>query len=184
MKNQELNNILESIKNAKRIYRDQAAMAIMEKPSLFPCLLHKVFDIDDPLHIKAAWTFELVCLEELKTLDPYIHQFILGIPLLKHESALRPVSKICSLWMERYLSEDHINVSLSKDEIDEIVSCNFDWLIEEHKVATQVFAMDTLSLFAPEEIWIRQELKSILEHKAESGSSGYKAHARKLLKNL
>lgn len=184
MNDTDLINILERIKNAKRIYRDKAALAILQQPSLMPKLIDKIFDIEDPLHIKAAWVFELVCLENILLLDPYIHQFISGMPKITHESALRPVSKICSIWTKQYFTENTSNLILTKKEVEQIISCNFDWLIEEHKVATQVFAMDSLKLWASEEIWIQQELKSILQKNAESGSSGYKAHARKLLKNL
>jgi hypothetical protein len=44
--------------------------------------------------------------------------------------------------------------------------------------------MDTLKLWGKHEKWINEELRLILQKNADSGTSGYKAHARKLLKNL
>lgn len=180
----DLTSILENVINAKRIYRDSAAAHMLRNPELLPELIDKVYDVDDPLHIKAAWVLELVYLKDPSILDPYLHEFISRMPLLKHESALRPVSKICSLWSKYYFSQTPSKIKLGKHEVEIIISCNFDWLIEEHKVATQVYAMDTLNLWITEQNWIHQELKSILQKNANYGTSGYRAHARKLLKNL
>ena len=184
MDDKHLISILKGIKNAKRIYRDKAAKDILDNLDLIPKLIDKIYDIEDPLHIKAAWVLELVCLEHIMLLSPYIHQFINGMSTLKNESALRPVSKVCSLWSAYYFSESPSDLFLSKQDKEQIISCNFDWLIEDHKVATQVYAMDTLKLWGDKVNWIHQELKSVLQKDADAGSSGYKAHARKILKNL
>lgn len=184
MDDQQLIGILEGVINAKRIYRDRAALAISQNPYLFPELVDKMYDVSDPFHVKAAWVLELVCLKDLSILDKHISKFILGFPKLSNESALRPASKTCFYWCSYYFSTTYTGPELGPLEKETIISCNFDWLIEDHKVATQVFAMDTLNLWSKEEMWIRTELKSILEMKTESGSSGYKAHARKMLKNL
>lgn len=184
MRKMDLDYILAIVKNAKRSYRDAATIAVLERPEILPELIDKTFDIDDPLHIKAAWILELVCLHDCTLLNDYIVTFIQRMSTLKHESALRPVSKTCFIWCKYYFSNNSDIDQLSKNEIDEIISCNFDWLIEEHKVATQVFAMDTLKLWGNHEKWINEELRSVLQKNADSGTSGYKAHARKLLKNL
>lgn len=184
MDNQDLIDILDGIKNAKRIYRDKAAEEIIQNLHLIPKLIDKVFEVNDPLHIKAAWVLELVCLENINLLSPYIKQFINGMSTLKHESALRPVSKVCCNWSSNYFSIKPAETMISEKEKEQIISCNFDWLIEDHKVATQVFAMDTLYLWGKQEKWIHPELKSVLEKNTDSGTSGYRAHARKLLKNL
>ncbi|WKK64807.1 adenylosuccinate lyase [Lutimonas zeaxanthinifaciens] len=184
MGNKQLIGILEGIINAKRMYRDKAALAISQNPALFPELIDKLYDVSDPLHIKAAWVLELVSLENISILDNYISKFIQGFPKLSNESALRPVSKTCFYWCSYYFSERYKGPELNQKNKETIISCNFDWLIEDHKVATQVFAMDTLNLWSKDENWIGPELKSILETRTELSSSGYKAHARKLLKNL
>ena len=184
MDDKEILKIVNTVKNAKREYRDQATALILDKPDLVPALIDKVFDVDDPLHIKAAWILELVTLEDILLIDKEIHRIIKGMPGLSHESALRPVSKVCSLWSKYYFSNPLTAERIDESEIELIISCNFDWLIEEHKVATQVFAMDTLKLFGSREHWINDELRLVLQKNADSGTSGYRAHARKLLKNL
>ena len=184
MSNKQLIDILKDLTNAKRVYRDKAAKEILQNTHLIPELIDKVFDIVDPLHIKAAWVLELVCLDHINLLNPSIRKFISGMSSLTHESALRPVSKICRIWSLHYFSTIPFEPVISKNEKEQIISCNFDWLIEDHKVATQVFAMDTLYLWGKQEKWVHPELRSVLEKNTDSGTSGYRAHARKLLKNL
>lgn len=184
MEDQDLIHILKGIPNAKRIYRDRAAQSIMESPELILNLIDKIYHTEDPLHVKAAWVFEIICLSDISVLNPFINRFLKDMHIIRNESALRPVSKICSIWTKYYLLDYRRKINLTKAEMDHIIACNFDWLIEEHKVATQVYAMDTLYTLGFEGNWIHQELQLILQKNTDAGSSGYKAHARKILKNL
>lgn len=179
----DLTSILESVINAKRIYRDKAARKIIDQPQLLPELVDMVFKTNDPQHIKAAWILELICLENITLLNPHIQKFIGRMSQIKNESALRPVSKICYTWCTYYM-KGNSEIFLNNDDLNQIISCNFDWLIEEHKVATQAFAMDTLFLLGDQEQWIHPELQSVLQNNADSESSGYKTRAGKILKNL
>jgi len=184
MKKSHIIQQLEAVKNAKRVYRDKAASYVLDHPEEVPELISLVFDIKSPLHIKAAWVLELVCIENISLMGLYATGFLKNMKLIVHESALRPVSKICFFISKTYFSDNNNCFELSKESVDQIIECNFDWLIEEHKVATQVYAMDTLQLWGKQFKWVQEELKLILQKKMNSGSKGYQAHARKLLKNL
>ena len=175
---------LEAVKNAKRIYRDKAASYVLDHPESLSELISLIFDIKSPLHIKAAWVLELVCIENISLMRPHATGFLKNMNHIIHESALRPVSKVCYFISKSYFSDNNKCFELTKESVDQIIECNFDWLIEEHKVATQVFAMDTLQLWGKQHKWVQEELKLILQKKTNSGSKGYQAHARKLLKNL
>ena len=184
MRKSQLIQELEALKNAKRIYRDKAASYVLDHPDELSELIDLVFDIKSPLHIKAAWVLELVCIENISLMGPHASEFLKNMHLIVHESALRPVSKVCYFISERYFSDNEECFKLAQESVDQIIECNFDWLIEAHKVATQVFAMDSLQLWGNQYTWVEQELKLILQKKTNSGSKGYQAHARKLLKNL
>jgi hypothetical protein len=184
MQDQDLITILNNVTNAKRSLRDKAATEIRDRPELFPPLVRKVFDVHDQLHIKAAWVLELVCLEDISLLDGSIQTFIRGMSMLTHESALRPVSKICSIWSKHYFDVNPVRFQLPDEDIEQIISVNFDWLIDDHKVATQVFAMETLQLWGNHINWIHDELRSVLQKNADVSSSGYRARARRILKIL
>lgn len=175
---------LEGIVNAKRIYRDRAAAFVLTQPETMPELLKLVFDVNSALHVKAAWTLELVCIENMSLMWPFASIFIENMHKISNESSLRPVSKVCYFLSKSHFSTENEGFKLSDKSIDQIIECNFDWLIEEHKVATQAFAMDTLEYFSKLHKWVEEELKLILQNKTNSGSKGYRAHARKILKNL
>lgn len=184
MEDSKLIQQLKGIKNAKRVYRDHAAGFVLDNPEVFPELLQYVFSIDSPLHVKAAWILELVCLKNISLLYPHVPAFLHQLPSVNNESALRPVSKVCYLMNKAYFSSGKNTPDLSSLMIDLIIENNFDWLLQNHKVATQVFAMDTLKLWSNELPWVREALTSILHKNINSGSKGYRSHALKLLKNL
>ncbi len=173
-----------SIKNAKRVYRDRASNFVIQNPEVFPFLLELIFKNKTKTSIKAAWVFELVCFENLNLMVSHINLFTNKLRKITDESALRPIAKVCFFITKAFYINNEIKLKLTDENKDQIIEANFDWLIEDHKVATQAFAMDTLYLFGKESDWIHRELKLILEKNAGSGSAGYQAHARKILKDL
>ena len=104
MNNSGLISVVEGIINAKRIYRDRAAAYVLKHPETMPELIKLVFDVNSALHIKAAWTLELVCLENLSLILPYAKVFIENMPKISHESSLRPVSKVCYFICKKHYS--------------------------------------------------------------------------------
>ncbi len=175
---------LESVRNAKRSYRERSRDFVLRNPGLFPELLQMVFDTNNNLHIRAAWVAELVCLENIELLTSEVHRFTENLSLVKEESALRPVSKMVYLLSKAYFQPQDKAWKLEPGEADQLVSNSFDWLIEEHKVATHVFAMQTLFLWCCERPWIQSELRLILEQNAGKSSMAYRAAARKILEKI
>jgi hypothetical protein len=177
---------LSFIKNTKRIYRENAADFICKYPETFAYLLKLVFDKQSKQNIKATWVLEIVCLKNLHLIIPYLDYFTKSLKKISDESALRPLSKICAFLSKSYFlkKDSFINTKLTEKQKERIVENSFDWLIEEHKVATQVFSMDTLYLMGKEYDWIHKELKLILQKNASSGSAGYQVHARNILKKI
>ena len=175
---------LESVRNAKRSYRERSRDFVLRNPGLFPQLLQMVFDTKNKLHIRAAWVAELVCLENIELLTSEVHRFTENLSLVKEESALRPVSKMVYLLSKAYFQPQDKAWALEPSEVDQLVSNSFDWLIEEHKVATHVFAMQTLFLWCGERPWIQNELRLILEQNTGKSSMAYRAAARKILEKI
>ncbi len=175
---------LSLIENAKRIYRENGANFVIKNTEYFPYLLEIVFDVKSEYSVRASWVLEIVCLENIKLLIPHLDYFTKHLSQIKNESSLRPLSKICAFLIKSYLlkNDNFENNTLTKKHKERIIENNFDWLIEEHKVATQVFAMDTLYYLGKEFDWIHTELQLILQKNTPKGSAGYKAHARSILK--
>jgi hypothetical protein len=186
MKKNDLIKELSIIKNAKRIYRESTADFIIQHKELFPYLLEIVFDKNSKFSIKAAWVLEIVCLEDISFLFPHLEYFTRNLKKVSDESALRPLAKVCAFLINSYYSnkKENTRTKLTKTQKERIIENSFDWLIVEHKVATQVFAMDTLFLLGKEFVWIHEELKLILQKNTSVGSAGYQAHARIIFKKI
>lgn len=104
---------------------------------------------------------------------------------LKAESSIRPMAKICELLTLTHYKGAHSDKSLlSPLHRERITAACFDWLISAEKVAPKAYSMQTLSLLGQDIEWVHPELKAVLEQGYASGSAGYKARARRILKIL
>lgn len=186
MKKSDLLKKINSIPNARRIYRDNAADFVIKNPVLFPFLLELIFEEKTKTAIKSSWILELVCIEHIELLAAQLNFFTDNLKDLSHESMLRPFSKICCFIVQAYKSDDlnEIKQHLNTQNKSQIIEANFDWLIQNHKVATKVFAMDTLYLLGLEYDWIHTELKLVLEQNMAKGSAGYQVRAKRVLSKI
>lgn len=176
--------VIDLVRNAKRIYRDQASDEILRNPELLSPLIRTVFSSDAVRSVKAAWILELVCLYEPKLLIPYIQLLASNLKKITNESALRPLSKIGSLMSKEYFLEPWEDFDPDAPWINALVSQNFEWLSGDHKVAAKVFAMESLYYWGIKFDWVHEELIFRLQKDFRSGSSGYQSRARKILDKI
>jgi len=176
--------ILNSVQNAKRVYRDQGTDTVLREPELLPFLIECLSSEKKDRAIKAAWVLELVCLYEIRLLLPHLERFTPKLSNLRHESAIRPVSKICSLVCQLYLKEPEDFSGLETNWKEDILEASFNWLTGDHKIAPQVFAMESLFLLGKESDWIHEELYSILDRDYPNRSTGYQSRARKIMDKI
>jgi hypothetical protein len=184
VRRKKVDDILGSVKNAKRIYRDQGADAILREPELLPFLIESLYSDDKLKSIRSAWLLELVCLYEIRLLLPYLAEFTTDLNKLNHESAIRPVSKICSL-ISQYHADHPGKVPGQNDQCQQdMIEASFIWLTGNHKIAAQVFAMESLYLLGQDSDWIHDELFSILDKDYPNRSIGYQCRARKIMDKI
>ncbi len=171
---------LEAMQNAKRENRLRVANLVVENPALMPFLIELVFEVENKQSIKAAWTLELVCEQQLNLLIPYLATFVTKINTLKFDSAVRPASKICNFLAIAYLSKKNplITKNLTSKYINSIIETGFDWMISNHKVATKAYTMNALFLLGKNDDWVHEELKLILEQNIQKESAAYKARGK------
>jgi hypothetical protein len=174
---------LENIKNAKRENRLRVAQLVLKNECLFPFLLEIVFENNNKTTIKAAWVLELVCEQQLDLLAPYLNYFTSNISNLKNDSAVRAISKICGFLAKSYSSKTSsiIKKEVTSKHIEKIIEAGFDWLINEHKVAIKVYAMEHLYFFGETKPWVKEELQLIIEQNITKESPAYKARGKKIL---
>jgi hypothetical protein len=182
MNKQILIDELTSMKNAARIHRNRVCQFVLSNPSLIPDLVDLSFDIDNKLSIRSAWILEFVAKNSLQNIYPFLDQITSNMDHLKFDSSKRPIAKICELIVDDYntkgISRNHLN---TKNKT-QIVSCCFDWLLSNEKVAVEAYSMNILFVLGKEEKWIHEELKHILINNMNHKSCGYKARGKKILK--
>ena len=178
---EELSNI-----NATRESRGQMAQMVLNQPAMVQPLLEIVFDVDDPVSVKACWVLEFAFKEELRLLDDYLNIFIEKIPALHQDSGVRPIAKICEiLILEYYTSKgSKLSSGLTERQREKIAEICFDWLIGPFKVATKAYSMTCLYHLGKSFDWIHPELRLVLEQNYPDESAAYKARARHVLAKL
>ena len=172
--------------NHSREKRMEMALLISKNPHLVKPLLEIAFEDKNPISSKACWVMEFTAKENLPYLFPYLNQFTKAISLLKLDSSVRPMAKICEYLITGYFQkkESKVKETLNEKHLEEITTACFDWLIGDHKVATQAYSMTCLLLLGRKFNWIHPELKIILEQNYAAGSAAYKARARMTLKKI
>ena len=166
--------------------RLQAAWRIRHEPDSIPLLLEFIFDQEEKYGFKGGWALDLALQEELELILPYLNAFTAGLSRLTHESAIRPMAKICeALCLKYYKDQDPLFRSkISTKHREKMAEACFDWLIGDHKVAPKAYAMVALCELGKEFDWIHAELEIVLQQNYEAGSAGYKARARRVLDTI
>jgi len=175
MKSDFYNQIANS--NAHRWQRDLNCETALANPLNLSELFEMSFAVSDINHFKACWALELVLEQKIELLLPYLDQFCAKVKLYKNDSALRSISKIC--W---FISTS--NSKLLKEQEQQLLESCLDWLIQNEKVATKVYAMRALYNFSKTHHWLVLELQTILTQDYAQHTAAYKAAAKDILKKL
>ena len=172
--------------SARRESRLNIADWVLSKPEVFPELLEFCFHIKDDISYKACWTLEFVCLEKLELLFPYLDYYFENLPSVYKDQALRPLAKICELLAVQYYKANNaeLNKMLTTSHREIMISCCFDWLITNQRVACEVYAMSALYYLGMESDCIHTELKTIIEANMHQRSAAYKSRAKKVLAQI
>ncbi|NJM79389.1 MAG: hypothetical protein HC854_06860 [Flavobacterium sp.] len=129
-------------------------------------------------HFKGCWVLELVLLQNITLITPYLNDFIIAAPTFKNDAAIRPISKICMLIAQSKL------IALTEKQEQQLIETCLDWLIQNQKVATKAYAIRALYEFSQKHTWLNEELKTILSQDYYLHSAAYKAVAREILKKI
>lgn len=172
---------LSNMKNAARIYRQQLCDLALNDKTIIPILINLSFEYDNKLSIKAAWILEFFVKDSVHHIIPYINQITSKIANLKFDSSKRSFANICEILANNYQKKGIFYQILAKKHKKEIISCCFDWMLSNEKVAVEAYSMNVLYIFGKEEKWIHNELSYILKENMHRKSCGYKARGKKIL---
>ncbi|RED19686.1 hypothetical protein BD847_3973 [Flavobacterium cutihirudinis] len=170
--------------SAYRENRLKYAQEILENPSLFTELISICFSPEDKNNHKACWILEFVSYEELNWLQPHLDFFCSNLKILTDESSIRPIAKVTQLLIKSHYKKNENCISLSENNLQDIIEASFDWLINDVKVATKAYSIRTLYVLGNHYDWIHPELKIILDKDYSNHSAAYKAVAKEVLKKI
>lgn len=180
----ELPKALEEV-HGSRERREFLISNLIKNPGSCKVLLNFCFERSS-FSGKACQVLESVCLRDLDYLLPEIATFVSRLEHLSKDPEIRPMAKICECLMTQYYMEtsSKIHEHLTAAHREKIAEVCFHWLLSDQKTAPQAHAMSCLYGLGSEFSWIHPELQTILEQNYVSGSSGYKARARMILKKM
>jgi len=177
---------LNAIQDAGRENRVKVTKKVLKDQALFQSLIEIAFEHDNDLSVKAIWILELVCEKRLDWLAFNLTYFIENLPLVKEESAVRSIAKVCNLLAQDYNSkfESPIKLTITQNHLSQMIETCFEWLLSDYKVATKAHAMETLYYLGLKTSWIHYELKMIIEKNISIESPGYATRAKKILDSM
>jgi hypothetical protein len=172
--------------NHSRENRRKYAKLVINNPILLPQVMDILFKVNDKVSCRAGWLLEFVAREDLNAILPHLDRFTSEMPTVHFDSAVRPVAKICEYLVEAYYAKINNKTKefLTPTHKERIVALSFDYMITDQKIAAKAYSMNSLFLLGTDYAWIHPELIMILERDFHSGSAGFKARARCLLKKL
>ncbi|HEX8270712.1 MAG TPA: hypothetical protein VF581_12530 [Flavobacterium sp.] len=168
-----------------RSSRDENSQLILANPHLLADLLEVCYELKNPHHHKACLILELIMVEDVKLLEPYLSEFCDMLPLWKQDGAVRAVAKICYLAVKQHRKAVKSNEEfLSDHQLQQLTEICFDWLIGNTKVAAKAHAMRALYEIGKLQDWIHPQLLEIITKDYAEQSPAYRAVTKEILKKL
>lgn len=167
-------NILKILeKGNNRIMADQVVQAIINEPSNMPDLMDCFLSSDMRISQLASWPIGLLGEREPELLGEYLPELIESMNNAPHDAITRSSLKALQ----------HINIP---EEIEgPLFEIAYAFLNEPKKaIAIRVFAMTVCVNIAKNHKFLAEELQQCIEGLYPHGSVGFKARARKELKEL
>jgi hypothetical protein len=166
-----LNEIL-SVETSRR-NTDIIAGMVLNNPEFLTELMNGYLMNQEPLNRRAAWAVDTISEKEPDLLNPYLPVIIQHLPEFISDGMKRQTLRMLS----RY------DIPLESASI--LINLCFEWLVKPaESVAVKVFCMDILYRISKVEPGLKPELADSIEWRMDEETPGFRAHGKKILKNL
>lgn len=176
---------IEILEGNSRNYSNRPILveAILINPNWITLLLDKMNLLDEKESNFAARILELSCKVNLNLILPYLNNFMLILPNLKHDGSIRSSAKIIELIMiQLFIKSNPIFVEkLNLEYLNKCTEFCFDWILNKNATAIHVHSIYSLYLLGSKFDWIHNELVQNIEKNLSHGSVGYQNRAKKIL---
>lgn len=161
---------------AHRKCRDDLAFLALKNAADLKELFTIAFDVENKIHYKACWVLELVLMEKLELINPFLEHFIAVLPKYEHDGAIRSISKIVMM-----IAQSKV-MFLNKKQQKDLIEICFLWLSNSTKVANKAYSAYALKNFGKKNTEILPLLYEILEQDYSKFSAAYQAAAREIIR--
>lgn len=171
----QLNGSLEELLGFETSRRntDLVADLILKKPKLFDELVRLYLKNEEPVSRRAAWVADVVTEKSPQLLDPFIDTIAGQLKTFTHDGMKRESLKMLS------------RSTLPEENLGQLISVCFDWLTSgRESVAVKMFSMEILYRISQKEPEMKKELADSIEWRMQEETPGFRAHGKKLLKQL
>ena len=152
---------------------DLIADLILQKPDLFDELFMIYIKDTEPVSRRAAWVADVVTEKKPELLSPYIDVIADKLKTFTHDGMKRESLKMLS------------RSPLPEENLGRMISICFDWLTSgKESVAVKMFCMEILYRISQKEPGMKKELADSIEWRMQEETPGFRAHGKKLLKQL
>jgi hypothetical protein len=142
----------------------------------FENLLKFSFDLNNKKQDKGCWTIEMIALKDSSMVFPQLDFILNNYQNLFLESARRPISKTLMIVTKKEYR------NLTQEQKEMIATVCMDFVMNNEKVATQAYAIETLIKLRNDIDWIKVDLLVFIEKNAPLQTTGYKSVAKKAFK--
>jgi hypothetical protein len=152
---------------------DLVADLILKKPELFGQLCCIFLKDDGPVSWKAGWVADVVSERRPDLLEPYIEEIVSCLETFKLDGVKREALRML------------VRSPLPVEQLGLLITLCFDWLTSSSEsVAVKMFSMEILYRISQQEPEMKKELADSIEWRMQEETPGFRAHGKKLLKQL
>ncbi|MCX6248748.1 MAG: hypothetical protein NTW10_13570 [Bacteroidetes bacterium] len=172
MTNEESLEALLLVENSRR-NTDLIADLILKKPELFDELIMIYLKNEEPVSRRAAWVTDTVTEKRPDLLERYLEEIVTRLETFTHDGMKRESLRM--LARSRFPA----------DQLGLLITLCFDWLISSSEsVAVKMYSMEVLYKISQQEPEMKKELVDSIELRMHEETPGFRAHGKKLLKQL
>jgi len=160
------------VENSRR-NTDMVAEIILKKPELFDELIAIFLRNEEPVSRRAAWIADVVSEKQPRLLESYLEEIVACLTGFTHDGMKRESLRMLA------------RSPLPKEQLGLLINLCFDWLTSvKESVAVKMYSMEILYRISQQEPELKKELADSIEWRMQEETPGFRAHGRKLLKQL